>query len=252
MGRRLGAVGVAVICASVLSTALAHASGAWALQSTPNPVIKRGQLAGVSCPSSTVCTAVGSDRKTTGVLVPLAERWNGSSWAVQALPAPVGAQASELDAVSCASSAACSAVGDYTNTSGVKVTLAERWNGSSWTIQSTPNPSGAKAAVLSAVACPSTSLCTAVGNYTNSSGVQVTLAERWNGSGWMVQATPSGGTPAVLSAVACPSTTLCTAVGKDTNSASVQVTLAERWNGSSWVVQSRFSTARAKRIASRS
>jgi hypothetical protein len=33
-------------------------------------------------------------------------------------------------------------VGEFFVNSGAQLTLAERWNGSTWAIQSTPNPSG--------------------------------------------------------------------------------------------------------------
>jgi hypothetical protein len=55
--------------------------------------------------------------------------------------------------------------------------LAETWDGSTWTIQSTPVSSGG----LSAVSCTSATVCTAVGKYETSSGSQVTLAERYSG-----------------------------------------------------------------------
>src|SRR5207247_7771343 len=58
--------------------------------------------------------------------------------------------------------------GSYTNSSGQKVTLAERWNGRTWAVQSTPNPRGAQSSSLSGVSCPSSTLCVAVGSYTRS------------------------------------------------------------------------------------
>ena len=70
---------------------------------------------------------------------------------------------------------ACTAVGDYGNSSGNDVTLAERWNGSSWKIQPTPNPTGQAASVLSGVSCTAATACTAVGDYYYGS-----LAERYS------------------------------------------------------------------------
>jgi hypothetical protein len=88
-------------------------------------------------------------------------------------------------------------------------TLAEAWNGSTWTMQAAPNPSGSQNAVLREVSCTSAAACTAVGE---SSGR--TLAERWNGANWTIQSTPNpAGLPA-LSGVSCTSSTSCTAVGK--------------------------------------
>jgi hypothetical protein len=48
---------------------------------------------------------------STGVQVTLAEVWDGSRWAIQPTPNPVGAGASVLLGVSCTSPGACTAVG---------------------------------------------------------------------------------------------------------------------------------------------
>ena len=45
-----------------------------------------------------------------------------------------------IESVSCSSATACTAVGTDLNPSGVDVTLAERWDGTSWQRQATPNP----------------------------------------------------------------------------------------------------------------
>ena len=210
----------------------------WLVQSTPNPSgAKASSLAGVSCTSSSACTAVGRYVNSSSVEVTLAERWNGTEWLVQSTPNPSGAKASSLAGVSCTSSSACTAVGRYVNSSSVEVTLAERWNGTEWLVQSTPNPSGAKASSLAGVSCTSSSACTAVGRYVNSSSVEVTLAERWNGSEWSIQETPnpSGATADGLSGVSCRSSGECTAVGSSSNSKTES--LSEHWNGREWAIQ---------------
>lgn len=79
--------------------------------------------------------------------------------------------------MSCTSASACTAVGDYSN-SATRVTLAERWNGTTWSIQHTPNPP--QGGILNGVSCPSASACTAVGGSSNST-TGVTLAEGWSG-----------------------------------------------------------------------
>jgi hypothetical protein len=70
-------------------------------------------------------------------------------------------------------------------TGSAPLTLAERWNGTRWTIQPTPNPVGAFDINPPVVACPSPSACTAVTGYANV-GPKVTLAEQWNGTGQAV------------------------------------------------------------------
>ncbi len=75
-----------------------------------------------------------------------AEAWNGTSWKLETTASPSGGSDSYLAGVSCTSPAACTAVGYYySNSSDVEVTLAEAWNGTSWSLEATPNPAGALA-----------------------------------------------------------------------------------------------------------
>lgn len=212
---------------------------AWSAQTPPSPAgASWSELLGVSCASSTWCTAAGVD-ESSGARQSLAQGWNGSSWSIQTTPSPVGATSSELTAVSCTSSTACTAVGRYTTSSGSS-TLALRWNGTSWAVQTTPNPTGATNSSLLGVSCTSSTACTAAGYYFNSSGVRVTLAESWNGSTWSIQSTPNrtGATGNILLGVSCTSSTACTAVGGDFPSGGgPQETLVERWNGIEWAIQ---------------
>ena len=62
--------------------------------------------------------------------------------------------------------------------------LAEQWNGTTWTPQTMPLPSGYDF-VLNGVSCSSATACTAVGSYTSSAQL-VGLTERWNGTTWAV------------------------------------------------------------------
>ena len=231
---------------TVLTLAAAWNGTVWKVQPTPNPAGGMGSyLDGVSCTSATACTAVG-DYAGTGVT--LAERWNGTAWTIQPTRNPAGAFSSDLDGVSCTSATACTAVGDYffkVNANSIGVgSLAERWNGTAWTIQSTPNPAGTTGSGLDGVSCTSATACTAVGYHdklTTSSSVPVgTLAERWNGTAWTIQPTPNPGGPtdSQMEGVSCTSATACTAVGYYPDaSGTVPLTLAERWNGTAWKVQ---------------
>ena len=212
---------------------------AWTLQSTPNPS-GASYLNGVSCPSASACTAVGWYVTSTNATLTLAENWNGTTWAAQSTPNPIGAAHSFLQDVSCTSASACTAVGDYTTSAGVDQALAENWNGTTWTLQSTPTPSGASSSGLSGVSCTSASACTATGYYTSSAGVGQTLAETWNGTTWTLQSTPTpnGAASSALSGVSCTSASACIATGYYTTSAGVYQTLAENWNGTTWTLQS--------------
>ena len=218
----------------------------WSIQSTPNPIgpplpttpgtgpVPESQLNGVSCTSTTACTAVGSFVDSAGTAAPLVERWDGVGWSIQTIPTPTGARDSVLWGVSCPSTTACSAVGSSDNRTGTSFTLAERWDGVGWSIQTVPSPTGATDTKLNAVSCPSTADCTAVGT-----SFDDPLAERWNGTRWSLQATPNPKGEPPLQGVSCSSFEACTAVGSSSG-----IALAERWNGARWSSQTTPSPAR--------
>jgi hypothetical protein len=197
------------------TTPAAPPVAAWSLQSSANQKYPTGVLFATSCSSATACTAVGFYVTGNGTQVTLAEAWNGTAWRIQSTPNPSGATASYLWGVSCTSATACTAVGHYTDSNGSELTLAERWNGTTWTIQRTPGEGS-----LNGVSCTSSTACTAVGG---------ALAERWNGSTWTIQTTPSD---TDLHSVSCTSATACTAVGWSGGGP-----LAEVWDGNTWTIQ---------------
>jgi hypothetical protein len=213
----------------------------WSIQTTVNPESGVATtLTGVSCDSATSCTAVGQKGSSSEVF---AERWNGSSWSVSSTPKPSSSVGSALQDVSCTSSSNCMAVGYYYEESSNKKTLAERWNGSSWSIVSSPNPATNYGASLLSVSCTSSSACTAVGRYVSSATYgleslfkeEKTLAESWGGSEWAIQSSPNpeGRKLSRLNGVSCSASNACTAVGwakkgKDSSEADT-VTLGARY-----------------------
>ena len=78
-----------------------------------------------------------------------------------------------MNGVSCTSATACTAVGILIGYVGpILAPVAEAWNGTSWTIQNTPTPSGAGyPSQFNAVSCTSATACRAVGSYPNKSDV---------------------------------------------------------------------------------
>ncbi len=62
----------------------------------------------------------------------------GGGWAIRRTPLPADARVSFLFGATCAASMSCTAAGFFTNGARAGVTLAERWNGTSWSIQPTP------------------------------------------------------------------------------------------------------------------
>ena len=114
---------------------------------------------------------VGSFRTAAGAETGFAERWNGSAWALQTTAVPSGSKNYYLQGVSCPSSSVCTAVGVTFTSAGKYVTLAERWNGTSWAVQSTPNGTEGQGWLAGGVSCASTKACMGVGT------VGKTLAE---------------------------------------------------------------------------
>jgi hypothetical protein len=145
------------------------------------------------------------------------------------------------------------AVGEYFRRSrSPAIPLIERWNGARWSVQSAPSapaPSGYRYtnSRLEAVACPSSSLCFAVGQAVafgagNAPGAP--LIERWNGRRWRRAASLQASGP--LTSISCTSTRACTAVGgventvgtaNANNQHQVYSSAIERWNGHSWSLQ---------------
>jgi hypothetical protein len=193
----------------------------WAIQETPSPAEARSSaLWSVSCTSATECTAAGNyaaGAKDHFRTVPMAERWDGTSWALQTVPSPSGAPpgsifpASQLFGLSCSSSTACNAVGKNEN-DAPNMNFAVGSDGTSWAVQTTPDPTGENR--LLGVSCSSATACTATGaTYEPTNRETLTLAEAWDGTAWSVQSTPTEGTFSELRAVSCTSETVCTAVG---------------------------------------
>jgi hypothetical protein len=148
---------------------------------------------------------------------------------------------SALSAVSCVSSIACTAVGySWASNTQNTNTLAEGWNGTTWSVQATVDPSGSTRNVLSGVSCwqlqhfPFTINCEAVGSWLPLYAAP--LAEGSSNGAWSQQSVtgPSGGQS--LASISClkgqffPYTLRCEAVGSPLG-------VADDFDGSSWTQQ---------------
>jgi hypothetical protein len=184
------------------------------------------------------------------------ESWDGSRWASVAAPAPSTAQVTVLTGVTCVSGTDCWAVGGSFSSSGavtagtgtavagIEQTLAEHWDGGSWSIVSSPNNSPADSALLESVTCVSSRDCWAAGITAGSaySG----LVEHWDGTGWQVVTSPSpparsnqpGTANGGLFGVTCVDAQQCWAAGysylSNGRSNTDFETWLERWDGTSW------------------
>src|SRR5581483_11243287 len=95
-------------------------------------------------------------------------------------PPNAGTGDNQLEGVAATSACNAVAVGYYYNGTADQ-TLIERWNGTAWAVQTSPNPGGsANYQQLSDVAALSLRSAWAVGYYNNGT-VDQTLIEHWNG-----------------------------------------------------------------------
>jgi hypothetical protein len=210
---------------------------AWSLQVLGSPTGTLNTFFnGVSCGGPFACFAVGDENDNTSLMPnALVERWNGSAWSVQAVPDPANSTAVSLESVSCASPSDCTAVGVYGLPGGIQQTLAEHFNGHTWSIEPMPTFGSSIHPVLFGVSCSGAD-CVAVGEEFSPQGVTA-LAEQFNGTKWSVTrlAKPAGASSFGLSGLDCTSPSACYAVGGSSNPGT-SATLIEQWNGSSWTV----------------
>ena len=213
-------------------TLIVHWDGsAWMPVTSPNASAGSNEFYGVSCLTSSECTAVGSYSNGT-VPQTLVEHWDGTAWTVISSPNVSTTLADLLLGVDCTSPSDCTAVGkDFPSAgSGNSQPLVEHWDGTTWTIASSPTPP-APDDWLDGVACVASSDCTAVGG-----NLSATLIEHWDGTAWSVVASPNVAVPAPnnwLMSVACTSASDCTAVGQ----ASIV-----HWDGTAWSLASTLAT----------
>jgi hypothetical protein len=208
----------------------------WTIQ--PTPRLPQAGLSSIDCLTVSHCTAVGNQTKD-GNWKPLVEVWNGTAWTVQPSPDPAGDSAASLDDIVCHSRTWCMATGTRTvKSTNQNVTLAESWNGTRWTSQPTVNQPDSTGTNIESLACPTTSMCIAVGSYeTGADTATWTFSETWNGTQWTVQSVPSpSNAQNDLNSVSCTSPTACTAVGGYGLNGD-EVPLTEFWNGTRWTIQ---------------
>src|SRR2546430_184936 len=81
---------------------------------------------------------------------------------------------------------------------GPDSTLAEHWDGAAWSAVATPNPGVDNNDLWGVTSVPGATVSTnnvwAVGDSTDGSGVEHSMALQWNGTGWDQIAVPPGGT----------------------------------------------------------
>jgi hypothetical protein len=264
-------------------------TGSWSATAAPEPATnasgvgpgtdadtdQSASLAAVACPAEGSCYAVGQYEDANGDMYGLIDTLANGTWSASAAPEPstngFGTapgtdtdmhQSASLDAISCASTTTCVAVGQYEDADGNTFGLIETLASGSWSAVAAPEPtsdpvsaapdnstSGHGMANLTAVACPSATGCVAVGTYKDADTNTLALAEQSSNGAWVPTAatepatnplgtgpgyTTSGGGRATFNDVDCPAAGTCVAVGNYNDSNSKRYGLIDSLANSTW------------------
>jgi hypothetical protein len=149
-----------------------HWDGAsWTLTpSSTEPSPTGGFLYGITCVDATDCWASGATTDgTTGMASGLVmQHWDGSTWTDVSASVPDSTTPGILNSVSCVSSMQCWAVGSLGSFGGgggagfQPQSFIENWNGSSWSIEPSPNVSAVS--LLVSLSCVRSVGCLAAGS----------------------------------------------------------------------------------------
>jgi hypothetical protein len=180
------AVGLYYNNAGNSKTLIEHWNGKkWRIVPSPSPGLTDNDLGGLTVVSAKEIWAAGaqsSDQQNT--LQTLIERWDGKQWTVVPSPNP-GSPYNFLGRMSAVRANDIWAVGGYSGRNFVDRTLAEHWDGNSWTVVPTPDV-GSFGNILSDASALAGTDVWAVGSYYSTAELTRTLIERWDGKRWSV------------------------------------------------------------------
>ncbi len=188
---------------------------AWRLDKVPFPSgATYTRLTGVSCPSSSLCVAVGyANGKSIGQ-EGLVEKWSGDKWSVQ--PSSNTVEDVVLDSVSCGTTTDCVAVGTATN---LQTPFAEEKMGKTWKAISPPK-------VSETVSCIGRSLCFDGGEND---------MDRWDGRSWSNERVPTGHRNGHFMSISCVSKRDCQAI-VGASKGEIPISMAATWDGRRWAM----------------
>jgi hypothetical protein len=159
----------------------------WTATESPLPanasVAPSAGLDSIACPVASSCIAVGFYDDNSGNGQGYLVTQSGSTWQATEAPLPANANQSStgaaLNAIACPTAAACVAAGYYDDLAGHMQGVVLSRSGSSWVAAETPVPVRANSdpkVDLYGLACPAVSMCSIIGEYTDSAGLTRDLA----------------------------------------------------------------------------
>jgi hypothetical protein len=209
--------------------------GTWHVVDSPNLSRNDNSLASVSASSPTDIWAVGNyyTADNPNIFRNLALHFDGKHWT--ALPAPNASDnENTLFGVAAEPSHVAWAVGYYADASSQIRSLAEYWDGSSWSVVPTANP-GAYRNVLFGVATMPDGEAWAVGySQDTQDGPFGTLVEHWDGTQWTAAPSANPGKSSNQLFAVAASASGAWAVGQELVGGFPSKALVLRWNGTKW------------------
>jgi hypothetical protein len=199
----------------------------WKIVKNPggNPRFYDANLLGITALSANDIWAVG--QTTTSEEHNMIQHWNGTKWSI--VPSPhFNTNVDFLYSVSAISATDIWAVGTFTipNAEGSPYQNAiMHWNGTSWSIVSSPQPDD-WLNILTSVTAIAPNDVWAVGEIGTGTGYEAPETLHWDGTSWSVVPVPGGSQSTALLGVAAVSSTDVWAVGE---TASGKKTLIERF-----------------------
>lgn len=145
-------------------------------------------LYGIAAFSATDVWTVGF--YDNGIMSPgytLVEHWTGKKWKLVSSPNP-GSNNNVLGSVATIPGTQTLWAAGYTSDGANTHTLIEYWNGTAWSVSTSPSP-GVSSTLLGVVALSAKSTWV-VGSYTLGQGDDSTLTEKWNGTAWTAVSRP--------------------------------------------------------------
>jgi hypothetical protein len=234
----------------------------WRLSHIPLPHGLKDSAAGlvsVSCPTSSLCIAVGTrqyfdSKSSTYYELPLVERFNGSRWKLEPLRSPDSTPQigqlpeDQLTDVSCPTVRFCMAVGDFGRLStstglgvGVSGALVEIFNGRTWrTVELRASSRSDANAFLEAVSCLQPRKCFVVGSAASSQELQTLVGYKYENGSWISEPFGGAGNNTVdnLNRIYCSGTNHCLAVGTSSfGTFASSKALAAVFTGHSWELE---------------
>jgi hypothetical protein len=210
----------------------------WVLYDPPWSGTGENALNAVSAVATDDVWAVGYSqpaKKTDAAFHTLAEHWDGTSWQIVPSATVPNSGSNTLTGVAAHSAHNVWAVGYYFDSQGARKTLIEHYDGTSWSIVSSPNPGSASNSLLAVSALANDDIWAA--GFTSDGLGYASLILHYDGTSWS-KVSPGqdpGSEEDVLAGLSADGSSNVYAFGYHVLGSTYK-TLVEHWDGSSWSV----------------